>query len=707
VTTIEGVDLPVYEIAGLTQSLYPHQLRTLRDWDSLTVVLLTAPTASGKTAAAFLPALIKGESVIAAYPTNALLRDQAEALASLAMLAGKSARIISPEEGLLPNGEDVQIMPIDGPGLEHWRQAIGRKYKGEVLDTLLTVSAVPKVVVTNPDVLYLLAAMQYRESQSGVSRLAGYSTLIVDEFHLYSGVELARLLYLIFLLQTFGGKVGGGLRRCILLSATPPAEVVTLLTEVFAGLQEITPESTPSPEACLVGKRTIMHPIRFHVGLPISSGQADILRRTTGFLGSQRRALQDSRAALAPRSLPMLVFFNSVVAARRLEHLLLTDGWSTDEVGAVRGLMNQVGRAWQGKTVVIGTSAAEVGIDFDARQLVFEAEEGSAFIQRLSRAGRHAPAEVYLLDPPASGATRLRSELAARPDTISRADFSRIVDAVFPSMARYAEFCSNQYGIFAAASLTQHVLDRVASDWGAGAAIRDRVQTTLLQSEAQYFTQWQSRRLPGASDVERLHSQTRRYMRLAKEGKTAAYGWMSEYASHFPSFRSQVPQVEVLDSEEQSLGRDPRYRADLRTLAIWARLGVEPPTDSQGLAVQVAGFVTVPQRYCVVLRRPHGWDKEWPPEGLFWVSPHEDGNGRCVAARLIADSTGGAFPGSFPPGDEPMLALIGTRAQLGAGGLDWRLQAWPLRGQAGTADSAQSKLLLLGDGCLLVRGLIG
>jgi CRISPR-associated helicase Cas3 len=707
VITIEGLDLPVYRADGLGFPLYAHQLFVQHNWDSLETALLTAPTASGKTAAAFLPALLRGESVIAAYPTNALLRDQGEAIAALANSVGKSVRIVTPQEIAVPGrSEEIQVIPIDGPGLELGCEALRKRYKGELLNTLLTVSAAPKIVVTNPDVLYLLAAMRYRDSQSGVTRLARYSTLVVDEFHVYSGVELARLLYLIFLLRALGGQVSAGLRRCLLLSATPPDEVMRLLREVFPGLQEITPNCQLPGAFRQCGQRRIMHPVRFHVGLPDQSEQSDLPKRTLEFLTNSRALPNRDSLADKSRTLPLLILLNSVVDARRLEQLLLSNGWTTEELGALRGLMNQADRVWQGKNVVIGTSAAEVGIDFDARQLLFEAEESAAFVQRLSRAGRHAPAEAYLLDSPdAAGAARMRSALVGQGGVLSRPEFMAIVEAVFPSLEKYVKFCSTQYGIFAAASLTDYILDRVASDWGAASDVRDRVQMSLLQVEERYFNSWQASRPAGVPDVSQLHRQTRGYMRLAEEGKTAAFGWMKAYASHFPSFRSQVPQVEVIDKEEQSLGRYGRYRADLRTLAIWAKIGSNHHRESGELVIEVTGFRNEPQRYFVVLKQPHGWQKPWPPEGLFWVSASATDQDDNVPAVLIADSTAGAFPGPFPPGDDPMLALVVTRQQLSAAGFDWRLRAWPLSGRAGTAQTAESKLLLLGDACLVVRAL--
>lgn len=48
-----------------------------------------------------------------------------------------------------------------------------------------------KVFFTKPDILFLIFAFRYRGE--ALAALQGYRTLVVDEFHLYQGVEFATL----------------------------------------------------------------------------------------------------------------------------------------------------------------------------------------------------------------------------------------------------------------------------------------------------------------------------------------------------------------------------------------------------------------------------------------------------------------------------------------------------------------------------------
>jgi superfamily II DNA or RNA helicase len=713
VTTIEALTLPTYAMPGFSIPLLAHQVELNQRWDSLESFLLTASTGCGKTLAAFLPALCRGESVIAAYPTNALLQDQAESLVRLANVAGKEARILRPEENVLrSNPADIEIIPIDGPGLEASRQALRLKRKGEALDALLTVSSRPTIILTNPDVLYLMAAMCYRDSHSALTRLASYSTLILDEFHLYTGIELARFLYLIHLLRFFGGQVARGIRRVGLLSATPLREAVSLLHEVLPGLAEVTPEIPIA--ATHAGAHIAIYPLRFSIDLapPAISGRDDeddsgLINSVVRFLRTRRDSLRAARLISDDRTVPALVFLNSVVAARRLEQALLADGWLDSELGSVRGLMNQEERAWGGKTVVVATAAAEVGIDFDCRLLILEAGDLGSFAQRLGRAGRHADAEAYLVGiPGAPGIPGLRNELPRRPAQLSRKAFIELAASVFPSTDIRADFVTSKEGVFVAASLTEHLLQRVAADYGADSSIRERVRRTLLEMERAYFLEWQARRTDHPTNVSDVRSQVRRDMERAVQGRSAAHGWMKVYLDNFPSFRSQTLQVTVSDQEEARRRREPTYRADLRTLARWARLGINHRFEAgRGYVVDIAGYADKPHRYCVVLHQPPGWptSSNWPPDGLFWIGREEDTQQKVIRATLISDSTGGCFPGYFPPTEDPVLAFVVTQEQLAALDFDWRLQTWPLRGQAGNANDAQSKVILLGDSCLMAQ----
>lgn len=713
-TRVEPVVFPTYWIPGVEFPLLAHQAILAGRWDSwrASIVAVTAGTGAGKTLAAFLPPLMRGESVLATYPTNALLRDQASAIQGIATRCGKRAAVLDPERDAAVGGvADLDVVPIDGPGLESVRQRQGLKRKGEALDLLLTVSSRPKVVVTNPDVLYLLAAMRYRESASALSRLSGYSTLVVDELHLYTGVELARLLYLVQVLSRFAGSIPRGLSRLVLLTATPTAEVLRLWEQVLGPIDVVAPDGQVEHPGA--GSRRVTHETTLSIERPGAGDAAsDTVSRLSRFLLAEQELLRTSRASFSDeRAVPAMVLLNSVVEARRLEAQLIATGWTDSEIGSVRGLMAQTDREWLGKTVVIATSAVEVGVDFDCRLLLFEATDLSSFVQRLGRAGRHAPARAILLDSARSRAPRaLADELSGRGGCLARAELLDLAARVFPASSTWTEFAASWEGIFCSVSVTERILERVVRDFGATPDARGRVRASLLQFERRYFEGWQQRRVvgtPRGEDLVRLYEMVRRDVDRAMRGKSAAHPWIRMYLHAFPSFRTGGAEVEVLDREEEVRGRVPRYSADLRTLVRWARLGPAcvPTAGGRGYLYEVVGYSPRPARYLLVITKPPGWQDVWPPPDLFCLVRQAGDDSAGVEACVISEGAGGRWPGPFPTSPDPILALVSSRAEVEALGLDWRMNTWPLRGSAGSAEEAESRLVVLGDSCLLVRSL--
>lgn len=59
-----------------------------------------------------------------------------------------------------------------------------------------------KIIFTNPDILFLIFAFRYRGE--ALAALQGYRTLVVDEFHLYQGVEFAHALIMVHLARHMG-----------------------------------------------------------------------------------------------------------------------------------------------------------------------------------------------------------------------------------------------------------------------------------------------------------------------------------------------------------------------------------------------------------------------------------------------------------------------------------------------------------------------
>jgi DEAD/DEAH box helicase domain-containing protein len=161
-------------------------------------VVVTAPTASGKTEAFCIPILQKiaeelprfgslrsGEQgkimAIFVYPTKALARDQIPKIAELAEPLGVRAAVL---DGDTPEAE-----------------------RRKILDSL------PDIVVTNFDVIHY--HMMHRTMFSRALRTAKF--LIVDEAHIYTGVFGANVHHIIARLERLAGKM-----QVVAASATLP-----------------------------------------------------------------------------------------------------------------------------------------------------------------------------------------------------------------------------------------------------------------------------------------------------------------------------------------------------------------------------------------------------------------------------------------------------------------------------------------------------
>lgn len=226
---IKGYSLTLHEYSGVKRALYPHQAAMADAWNSRDAFLLVTKTGSGKTAASALPVLLQAKQVdkqpegaVFVYPTNALIQDQERSIRKLIKDEDMRAVTLRPENIHEKLGDaDIILVRIDTDTLEGFAMAYGfRKSDGtwdksKALNRILVVDK-PKIVLTNPDILYLIYALAYKHSAESVALLHGYQTLVFDEFHLYSGVELTHALFLIHLARSLHA-----FRRVVLLSATP------------------------------------------------------------------------------------------------------------------------------------------------------------------------------------------------------------------------------------------------------------------------------------------------------------------------------------------------------------------------------------------------------------------------------------------------------------------------------------------------------
>jgi len=508
------------------------------EWSEHDAFLLVTKTGSGKTRATTLPVLKNGESAVFVYPTNALIKDQSRAIQELMADEGITFREWTPQNANEKFGtEEYILVQVSAPTLAAFAKewGMGAKQKGVALLRLLQHDK-RKIVLINPDILYLLYSLRYRASQEALTYLQAYTTVVFDEFHLYSGVELAHALFLIYLARCMHA-----FQRVVLLSATPNAEVRTYLERLLAPHLVDASVTVPQP---ICGERTVAHDVLLQ---PLSSGSDAVQTaraRVTGLI-DELRHLRDmnNEANLSGEYVPCIVILNSVVNAIALEDALVKSGVPRTEIAPIRGLSARSSRDVRGKTLVIGTAAIEVGIDFKTDYLIFEAGNAASFMQRFGRIGRHNTGTAFLLGDP-----REHQAVMSLGDDISRDDLERGVSAIYPQQDAKGWFVDTLCGAYTVLAQAENFRQRIQGDWSADDTMKAEIDT------------WLNKTLEGYAEQMEL-SQMKRAYRKVRRGQT----WFEHY-SEIDSFRTSLPSQEVWDVREKENERDWCYSTDVKML---------------------------------------------------------------------------------------------------------------------------------------------
>ncbi len=365
----------------LAQTCPVAQLQPLPQHGTLCITN-SAVTGGGKTLAAYAYGVqhcLTGDKVLGVYPTNELLHDQKRAIYQLFQtIHGRP-----PTEGI-----DGELLVVDGDFLRQEKDAGEQNIK--LIEYILKRA---KIVLTNPDILYLLCHHLYASSRELTGRtitafsilLRDFRTIIFDEFHLYNSKQQAAVLWLVGLsAQLFSTVETPHPHSFVFSSATPIDE--PKFAEKLAALN-----------AFGVATVTIKQPGESH-GRPVM--EAVKLRLESANL----RAWQGEEKAI--KLLPelqqllhqnphhrCLYVMDAVAAARRLKQEL-TQLFNPDDVGEAHGFVRpEEKRQALRKRHTTGTSGIEVGIDFTGDYfkdiLLFEARTSAQFLQRLGRIGRN------------------------------------------------------------------------------------------------------------------------------------------------------------------------------------------------------------------------------------------------------------------------------------------------------------------------------
>lgn len=394
------------------------------------LITITAPTGSGKTLAFLLRIVEAKKSAIIVLPTNELIQDQSRSICGLLRKMGKT--VYTPTANAIndkPFGENEDYAVIIATGSQLEDMAGTRpKSKGTTLAELLSVRTKNILLITNPDTLHLLFRGKYSRAREIFQDLLKFKILVIDEFHLYYGTTLANLIFIL-------GVLREDIDQLIVATATP-SNILFYIEEIFKPSKDILAKES-------VGGYPVRQRMQIDIlPLPqnhILSDEKDV-EIVAEYIGQLYRRNKDSEA-----SIKTLAIVNSIAFCVKLSKKLRAE-FGEDIVSAIHSLIPAKDReSLRRRDIVIGTSALEVGIDFDVASIFVEANNAPAFLQRLGRAARKREAEAIAMIP-AEGMLFLKEH--ADSVRLSYLDLKNLICSTLNTPPTYSEFLRSKEAAF-------------------------------------------------------------------------------------------------------------------------------------------------------------------------------------------------------------------------------------------------------------------
>ena len=321
------------------------------------VAVLRAPTGAGKTAT-FHELISSNDITLLVYPTNALLKQQADRFEQ----------------------EGVTTKVLTGDTLEgHHRQRTEN-----LLKSVNRFAVDHDVVVTNPDILQAVIQDQYTGGQA-MEFFDRFDAIVYDEFHFYGNLAASGLL-----LQTRIIVDRNPDAQVLLASATPDEPFVEFVDTAFE-----LPIRTISSEYDCDGDQ-------FRHDVTLRRREEDRIMDDRETVAENLRSAVDDIKRGETR---VVVVFNSVKDSNdfheylEAEHPDLFERTEKDNGYDTNDPEFDIDDVEF--SILNTTSKGEVGLDYDVRTLIMETPRGptaaSDFVQRFGRAGRvgEATVDVY------------------------------------------------------------------------------------------------------------------------------------------------------------------------------------------------------------------------------------------------------------------------------------------------------------------------
>ncbi|MBC8527806.1 MAG: type I-D CRISPR-associated helicase Cas3' [Candidatus Cloacimonetes bacterium] len=542
---IDQLKLETYPVKNAPNPLYKHQKQIHENWFQKNTFILISGTGSGKTIAASFPIIENNENAVFVYPTNALIEDQKRSIENILKQMGKKYFVYDENSFKIKpsNNVDFTLLKIDGDFLKKVKEFNNFKTKGDALYFLLSHNKGKTIVLTNPDILFLILTLKYRGSANIIALFDNFNTIVFDEFHVYWGIELTNLISSLFFLSKldiFPKKV--------FLTATPSSNVLKILNNIFQPMV-IEIESNKN-----IG-RTVVHKVDLY-GIQVEKDNK--IKKVIEKLFSIKDTLIKNRVANSQSDyIPLVVILNSVVEVIVLEKELLKAGFTGEEITPIRGLMLKSERKTTSKTlIVIGTSAIEIGIDFSCDYLIFEANDSSSFLQRFGRIGRHNNGIAYLLG------NRYETESMNEKKRSSRYEFQSFINAVYDAKKSFSWFIKTRLGLFVSYVQFQQFIEKIQKDRN----LVNKEKNELKETFENWFYEYVSVILDDSTDNSK---------RLAKDAlnllkKSGYFKWTKVYKNYY-SLRSSFNSELVFVKSEEKLGRYPLIKADVISILRYGK----------------------------------------------------------------------------------------------------------------------------------------
>jgi CRISPR-associated endonuclease/helicase Cas3 len=486
---------PNWTIGGVR--LLKHQVETLEAFrdPNIDVIFNTAMTGDGKSLAAYLPAFRDQRHVIAMYPTNELIRDQHQALPNYE----QRLNIRLPHNDTMFGAKITQLMR-DHDTVER-------------LEEIRKLIRHNPILLTNPDLVYLMMSLQYgwghKRKELPYELGVQFDYLLCDEFHIFAIPQIISVTNMLGYLATLYQYKPSDRKKFLFLSATPSALFDSLLDRGGLRYKRVKGNYRSSKQD---GYRRILQPCELELH------EISQERRTEQWIEEHLDEIRDFFHKYPGSKGAILV--NSVATARRLV-ILLKERLGSDDIsiGENTGLTDPQERLDSfNKTILVGTSTVDIGVDFRINYLIFEAYSAGSFIQRFGRLGRHEDYPIYRACAlvPRFVLERFAQQFSAESE-VERETFNKAVYEIFPIEAGFKRY-TQRWGVVQAAQVVAELKK-----------LRDG-NTAFVDALMQRYEQFYG---AGDAALPIMNKALKKYWRIEKH--------LPEILAELVSFRGQSP----------------------------------------------------------------------------------------------------------------------------------------------------------------------